>query len=137
LKIEKWNMLYTGSPYVKTSFWICFLCVSAIGCGSSEDTGNARTASVDAQVVALPAETSMQKWAKSCALCHVDGTGGAPMVGHAEAWAPRLAQGRDVLMRHTIEGFNNMPPLGYCMSCEAEDFSTMIDFMTNATGESR
>jgi len=33
-------------------------------------------------------------------------------------------------MAHTIEGFNNMPPLGYCMSCEQEDFEMLIDFMT-------
>jgi cytochrome c5 len=78
----------------------------------------------------------MQKWTKSCALCHFDGTGGAPVAGNAEQWAARVGQGRDVLMAHTIEGFNNMPPLGYCMSCETDDFSTMIDFMTNTTGES-
>ncbi len=72
----------------------------------------------------------MQLWARSCALCHVDGNGGAPRVGNVEEWAPRLAQGPEVLLRHTLEGLGNMPPLGYCMACEEEDFSAMINFMT-------
>lgn len=72
----------------------------------------------------------MTRWTHSCALCHVDGTGGAPRIGHAEEWRPRLAQGRAVLLDHTLEGFNNMPPLGYCMACERDDFLALIDFMS-------
>ena len=72
----------------------------------------------------------MDKWSRSCALCHVNGEAGAPRVGHPEEWQPRLAQGKDVLISHTIEGFNDMPSLGYCMSCEREDFEAMIDFMS-------
>jgi cytochrome c5 len=71
----------------------------------------------------------MQKWTKSCALCHIGGVGGAPRVGFAEEWHPRLLKGKTALLKHTIEGFNNMPPLGYCMSCEEEDFVALIDFM--------
>jgi cytochrome c5 len=41
-----------------------------------------------------------------------------------------LTQGRQTLLRHTVEGLNSMPPLGYCMACEREDFLSMIDFMT-------
>lgn len=72
-----------------------------------------------------------QRWATTCALCHVDGTAGAPRIGVSADWKERLAQGKDVLMRHTIEGFKDMPPLGYCMSCEAADFSALIDFMSS------
>ncbi len=71
----------------------------------------------------------MGKWTRSCALCHVNGEGGAPRVGFAQEWKPRLVKGQAVLLKHTIEGFNNMPPLGYCMSCEEEDFVALIDFM--------
>ncbi len=42
-------------------------------------------------------------------------------------------QGADVLLAHTVEGLNDMPPLGYCMSCEREDFIAMIDFMAGGT----
>lgn len=83
----------------------------------------------DAAPVAPPGPDVMRKWSRSCALCHVDGNAGAPRVGHPEEWQPRLAKGRDVLMQNTIEGFNKMPPLGYCMACEREDFRALIDFM--------
>jgi len=69
------------------------------------------------------------QWAASCGLCHATGVGGAPRIGMAEEWQPRFAQGRELLLRHTIDGFNDMPPLGYCMSCEREDFIALIDFM--------
>jgi cytochrome c5 len=75
-------------------------------------------------------ERAMALWARSCALCHIDGNAGAPRVGQAEEWGARLAQGRERLLKHTVEGLNSMPPLGYCMACERDDFLAMIDFMT-------
>lgn len=71
----------------------------------------------------------LRHWAETCALCHVTGNGGAPRLGHPEEWRARLAQGRGVLLTRTLEGFNNMPPLGYCMACERDDFVALIDFM--------
>lgn len=70
------------------------------------------------------------KWSRSCALCHVAGQGGAPRIGHKDDWSSRLAKGKAVLLKHTLEGFNKMPPLGYCMSCETGDFAAMIDIMS-------
>ncbi len=78
----------------------------------------------------LAAASVAQKWARSCALCHVDGNAGAPRIGHAEDWRARLAKGRPTLVKHTIEGHNAMPPLGYCMDCEREDFIALIELMT-------
>jgi len=69
-------------------------------------------------------------WAASCALCHVDGTGGAPRIGNQQEWGPRLAQSKETLLAHTLEGLNQMPPLGYCMACERDDFLALIDMMT-------
>lgn len=109
--------------------------VLCAGCARPTD-GPGDVATTAAAPVAAPAagtrnDTAAQ-WARSCALCHVNGEGGAPRSGDAEAWQPRLAKGRDVLMTHTLEGFNNMPPLGYCMSCERDDFAALIDLMAGA-----
>ena len=71
----------------------------------------------------------MKKWQTSCALCHVNGNGGAPKIFDQEDWEARLRKGKEQLWSSTLEGLNNMPPLGYCMACEEEDFSLMIDFM--------
>ena len=67
---------------------------------------------------------TMAMWTESCALCHVAGEAGAPRTGIFEEWQPRLEQGGAVLLQHTIEGFNMMPPLGYCMGCETSDFGS-------------
>jgi len=76
-------------------------------------------------------------WTHSCALCHVDGNAGAPRMGNAEEWGPRLAQGKATLLQHTLDGFNQMPPLGYCMACERADFIALIEFMTrDVSGDS-
>jgi cytochrome c5 len=78
-------------------------------------------------------DAAMEKWSRSCVLCHVPGHGNAPRVGHPEEWAERLEKGEQVLLTNTIEGFNNMPPLGYCMDCEADDFRVMIRFMAGGS----
>jgi len=71
----------------------------------------------------------MAQWSRNCALCHIRGEGGAPVLGDQQAWAERRAQGEGALLEHTIAGLNNMPPLGYCMDCEEDDFLALIRFM--------
>jgi len=72
---------------------------------------------------------AMAKWARSCALCHITGEANAPVVGDTEEWQQRLQKGKAALLNNVVNGINSMPPLGYCMSCEAADFRVMIDFM--------
>jgi len=73
---------------------------------------------------------AMAKWARSCALCHITGEANAPVVGDTEEWQQRLQKGEAALLNNVVNGINSMPPLGYCMSCEAADFRVMVDFMT-------
>jgi cytochrome c5 len=115
------------------------LCLSLFACSESAKTGPqsevATKAIPESSLLesGLPESASvddvMKKWSRSCALCHVTGEGGAPRAGFAEEWNPRQVKGKAMLLTHTIEGYNNMPPLGYCMSCEEEDFVALIDFM--------
>ena len=72
---------------------------------------------------------AMAKWARSCALCHITGEANAPVIGDTEEWQQRLQKGEAILLNNVVNGINSMPPLGYCMSCEAADFRVMIDFM--------
>ena len=72
---------------------------------------------------------AMAKWARSCALCHITGEANAPVIGDTDEWQQRLQKGEAALLDNIINGINSMPPLGYCMSCEADDFRVMIDFM--------
>ena len=69
------------------------------------------------------------KWNRSCALCHINGEAGAPVIGDKKSWSERLRKGEDVLIKSVVEGLKSMPPLGYCMACEINDFKSMISFM--------
>lgn len=111
------------------------LCVTLWGCGEppAGDQQPAVTAAAAQQQPFADAEITdavMDKWTRSCSLCHVNGAGGAPRIGNAEDWRPRLAQGEATLLTHSIEGFNRMPPLGYCMSCERDDLRALIKLMS-------
>ena len=101
------------------------------GCGNSDPQS---TAPASPFADAHMSDAGQQRWARTCAMCHVRGEGGAPKVGDSDAWAPRLAKGEAVLLEHTVNGFGNMPPLGYCMDCERDDLRAAIAFMTNASG---
>jgi len=67
-----------------------------------------------------------------CAACHANGAGGAP-APTAAAWAPRLAQGRDTLIRHSIEGFQGasgfMPARGGNARLTDEQVIAAVDYM--------
>jgi cytochrome c5 len=47
-----------------------------------------------------------------CSACHSQGINGAPKIGDHAAWGPRIAQGKEALYAHAIEGKGNMPARG-------------------------
>ena len=64
--------------------------------------------------VANPAswKTGEQVFTAQCSACHSAGLAGAPKVGDAAAWAPRIAQGYDVLLTSALKGKNAMSAQG-------------------------
>ena len=75
------------------------------------------------------AQPPMEKYNKSCGVCHNTGAAGAPKTGDVEAWAPRMEKGMDTLMGHVVNGFNAMPPKGTCMSCSEADLKATVEYM--------
>lgn len=64
---------------------------------------------VATQAAPEPVATAMtgpQVYNAACNACHGNGVGGAPVTGDIAAWAPRIAQGIDVLIDHAINGFD-------------------------------
>lgn len=111
------------------------ICGFAVGAWADDGRAARPDAAADS-AVSKPADKRLSArqsvlWTRSCGLCHVDGNAGAPRIGHLSEWSARLAQGEDVLLHNTLKGLNNMPPLGYCMACESEDFRAMIRFMAS------
>ncbi|MFA0413210.1 cytochrome c5 family protein [Vibrio renipiscarius] len=66
-----------------------------------------------------------------CIACHATGVSGAPKIGDAADWAPRIAQGEAVLNDHAINGFNAMPAKGACMDCSDDEIIAAIKHMTD------
>jgi cytochrome c5 len=64
-----------------------------------------------------------------CIACHASGVSGAPKTGNAGDWAPRIAQGKDVLTNHALNGFNAMPAKGSCMDCSDDEIIAAIEHM--------
>lgn len=78
-----------------------------------------------------PASPAVQKiYDSTCHSCHGVPASGAPQAGDAKAWAPRIAQGRDTLLNHVINGYKGMPPMGLCMQCSEDDFVAVTEWMS-------
>lgn len=74
-------------------------------------------------------------YSTACVACHGAGVAGAPKFGDKAAWAPRIAQGTNVLYEHAIKGFQGkagvMPPKGGSSAPDA-DVKSAVDYMVAA-----
>ena len=71
-----------------------------------------------------------------CYACHDEGVADAPLVANKEAWDPRVAQGYDVLLQHTQEGFGEqMPAMGNCLDCTDAELEAAIRYLITGTEE--
>ena len=102
-------------------------------CGKSEAPAPAAPAPAAAPV----AENTVGKkvYGSTCALCHGAGVAGAPKPGDKADWGPRIAQGKDTLYKHAIEGFTGakgmMPARGGASSLSDDDVKAAVDFMAD------
>ena len=71
-----------------------------------------------------------------CAACHQTGAAGAPKIGDKAAWAPRLGQGLDGLVKSATVGKNAMPPKGGAADASESELARAIVFMANKSGAS-
>lgn len=57
-------------------------------------------------------KTGEQVYAAQCAACHTSGAAGAPKLGDAAAWAPRIKTGYDTLLTSALKGKGAMGAQG-------------------------
>lgn len=69
-----------------------------------------------------------------CAACHASGLAGAPKIGDAPAWGPRIKQGYDTLLKHAIEGIRAMPAKGGNPDLDDLEVARAVVFMANQGG---
>lgn len=79
-------------------------------------------------------QTGGAVYAAACSACHAAGIAGAPRTGNAAAWAPRIKQGFDLLVKHAVEGFKAMPPKGGNPSLDSIEVARAVAFIGNQSG---
>ena len=71
----------------------------------------------------------------ACLACHGAGIGGAPILGDAGIWAPRIAKGMDVLIDHAVNGFQGsagyMPAKGGRVDLSDEEVASAVEYMVS------
>ncbi len=108
---------------------LALILVAALGTGGC-DAEPPPPAALEAPLI-LPAPLR-ESYVHSCAFCHEVGSSSAPRTGDRAAWAELLEKGMDALVDHTIDGYNDMPPLGQCMECSLEDFEALVRWMAQS-----
>jgi cytochrome c5 len=85
-----------------------------------------------AETVAAPL-SGPQVYNEACIACHGSGIGGAPRLGDVDAWAPRIARGREVLDDHVINGYTGdvgyMPPKGGRVDLSDEEILAALSYL--------
>ncbi len=73
---------------------------------------------------------------KNCALCHASGMMNSPIIGDKGQWAPRIAQGKEMLVNNAIKGIGVMPAKGGNTSLSDAEVAAAVVWMANSSGGS-
>ena len=71
-----------------------------------------------------------------CTSCHAAGALGAPKFDNKGDWAARIGKGYDTLVKHAIEGFNQMPARGGDGDLSDVEVARAVAYLANSAGAS-
>ncbi|QMT40926.1 c-type cytochrome [Neisseria shayeganii] len=73
---------------------------------------------------------------KLCVACHAANSTfpNSPKITHNDDWAPRIAQGRETLLKNAIQGFKTMPAKGGDPSLSDAEVEAAVAYMVNQSG---
>lgn len=109
--------------------------------GSAADLGKGDDADVRIQPVArfelakaAPATGGAPKdgatvYNAICGACHNTGAAGAPKIDDKAAWAPRVATGKDALVKSVLGGKGAMPPKGGGADLSDDEVKGAVDYI--------
>lgn len=101
---------------------------------ASADAPKADAAKAEDKGAAAGGADGKKVYEATCQACHGGAVPGIPHVGKKEDWAPRIKQGKDILHKHAIEGFNAMPAKGGNGSLSDDEVKAAVDYMANQSG---
>lgn len=80
-----------------------------------------------------PLHSGEEVFKAQCTNCHTAGLVGAPKLGDAAAWAPRIKTGYNALLNSALKGKNAMGPQGGGLYSDLEVARAVV-YMANAAG---
>ena len=89
--------------------------------------------SVEIRDANRPLASGEEVYKAQCAACHATGVSGAPKLGDAAAWGPRLAQGYEALLNAALKGKGAMAPQGGGNFSDVE-IGRAVVYMANQAG---
>jgi cytochrome c5 len=117
--------------------------IAPVGAVYAGDTGRAAMAAAQdaakaaaASQVAYGGTTDGQTiFGNLCKTCHETGAGGAPKISDKGAWAPRVAEGLETLIKHATDGYTGksgiMPPKGGNPALTSEQVKATVTWMVD------
>ncbi len=124
---------------LRTRLLMLACAMAAAACGQKEIPAPAQKPAQAPAAATTPAvadnAAGKSAFGKVCAMCHAAGVAGAPKPGDKADWGPRIAQGMDVLYKHSIDGFTGakgmMPPRGGSLTLTDDELKSAVDYMVN------
>ncbi|MDX2456371.1 MAG: c-type cytochrome [Gammaproteobacteria bacterium] len=99
--------------------------------GESEPEAASESVAAASATAAAGPKSGEAVYNTNCVACHGTGAAGAPKLGDAAAWAPRIAAGMDSLLANATNGLKAMPPKGLCMTCSEAELQGAVEFMVD------
>lgn len=121
----------------KSALLLATLSLVLLAACGQKDSAAPAAVPVPVPAAAPVAENTVGKsvFGKTCALCHAAGVAGAPKPGDKADWAPRIAQGNDLLHKHALEGFTGakgqMPARGASTTLTDDEVKAAVAFMVD------
>lgn len=93
-------------------------------------------ASAEAPAAEGAAKSADEIVSTTCAACHGTGVMGAPKIGDNGAWAPRIGQGYETLVKNAVNGIRAMPAKGGNAGLSDAEVASAVALMANKSGAS-
>lgn len=101
---------------------------------AAEPAAAAESAAEPVAAAASDSARGKEVYDAACFVCHTPGAAGAPKLGDAAAWGPRVEKGAETLYKNAINGYMGdngmMPPKGGRPDFSDDDVKAAVDYMT-------
>ncbi len=108
--------------------------IAPIGQVRTSDQPPMETANAGEPQAAVAPRSGAEVVQQVCSACHAAGVLGAPKIGAKGDWEPRLAQGFDTLLKHSIKGIRAMPPKGGNPGLSEDELKAALTEMLKQSG---